>query len=63
MCIRDSLYMDNEEYSRLRGAGCAFQLNLFSLTGMYGERVEKRAPVSYTHLVSRTTFYTYLCRY
>lgn len=37
------LYMDNEEYSRLRGAGCAFQLNLFSLTGMYGERVEKRA--------------------
>ena len=37
------LYMDDEEYSRLLGAGCAFQLNLFSLTGMYGERVEKRA--------------------
>lgn len=37
------LYMDDGEYSRLRGAGCAFQLNLFSLTGMYGEQVEKRA--------------------
>ena len=37
------LYMDDEEYSRLLGAGCAFQLNLFSLTGMYGECVEKRA--------------------
>lgn len=37
------LYMEDEEYSRLQGSGCAFQLNLFSLTGMYGELVEKRA--------------------
>lgn len=37
------LYMSDGAYSRLRGAGCAFQLNLFSLTGMYGEQVQKRA--------------------
>lgn len=37
------LYMSDAEYDRLRGAGCAFQLNLFSLTGMYGEPVKQRA--------------------
>ncbi|WP_297118103.1 CpsB/CapC family capsule biosynthesis tyrosine phosphatase [uncultured Porphyromonas sp.] len=37
------LYMNDAEYSRLRAAGCAFQLNLFSLTGMYGEQVAQRA--------------------
>lgn len=37
------LYMKLSEYDRLRSAGCAFQLNLFSLTGMYGVEVEKRA--------------------
>lgn len=37
------LYMDDKTYDHLRGAGCAFQLNLFSLTGMYGEQVQRRA--------------------
>ena len=37
------LYMNDGEYNRLQGAGCAFQLNIFSLTGMYGEQVKKRA--------------------
>lgn len=37
------LYMDDRMYDQLRGAGCAFQLNLFSLTGMYGEQVQRRA--------------------
>lgn len=37
------LYMDDRTYDQLRGAGCAFQLNLFSLTGMYGEQVQRRA--------------------
>ena len=37
------LYMNDRTYDQLRGAGCAFQLNLFSLTGMYGEQVQRRA--------------------
>lgn len=37
------LYFSEEDYSRLKNQGCLFQLNLFSLTGMYGEAVAKRA--------------------
>ena len=36
------LYMPLDEYDKLRSAGCALQLNLFSLTGMYGEQVMQR---------------------
>lgn len=32
-----------EEYDKIKYNGCLFQLNLFSLCGMYGESVRKRA--------------------
>ena len=37
------LYFTTEEYEALKDLGVSFQLNLFSLTGMYGEAVQKRA--------------------
>lgn len=36
-------YMDRDDYRRLLGEGVRFQLNLFSLTGMYGEDAHKKA--------------------
>lgn len=37
------LYMDKKDYAKLKGMGVKFQLNLPSLAGMYGKRVQKRA--------------------
>lgn len=37
------LYFGEDDYDRLKTQGCKFQLNLFSLTGMYGNEVQKRA--------------------
>lgn len=37
------LYMSMREYEPLKELGVAFQLNLFSLTGMYGDAVLRRA--------------------
>ena len=37
------LYFSTKEYEDLKDLGASFQLNLFSLTGMYGEAVQKRA--------------------
>lgn len=37
------LYLSDKEYDRLKEQGSCFQLNLFSLTEMYGEAVQKRA--------------------
>lgn len=36
-------YMDDAEYARLAGQGIPFQLNLFSLAGMYGEGAAVKA--------------------
>ncbi len=36
-------YMTDEDYSRLKNIGVKFQLNLFSLTGIYGVTARKRA--------------------
>lgn len=37
------LYMDEDDYQRLRSMNVKFQLNLFSLTGMYGKEAKKKA--------------------
>lgn len=37
------LYLTRKEYHAMKDLGYAFQLNLFSLTGMYGPDVAKRA--------------------
>lgn len=37
------LFLSMEEYDKIKHNGCLFQLNLFSLCGMYGESVRKRA--------------------
>jgi tyrosine-protein phosphatase YwqE len=37
------MYMDNDEYRRLREEGVKFQLNLASLAGGYGKAVQKKA--------------------
>jgi tyrosine-protein phosphatase YwqE len=37
------MYMDNDEYRRLREEGVKFQLNLVSLAGGYGVAVKKKA--------------------
>lgn len=37
------MYMDNDEYRRLREEGVKFQLNLVSLAGGYGKAVKKKA--------------------
>lgn len=37
------VYMEKRDYSRLLGMGVKFQLNLFSLTGMYGTPAQKKA--------------------
>ena len=37
------MYMDNDEYRRLREEGVKFQLNLVSLAGGYGATVKKKA--------------------
>lgn len=37
------LYFTFDEYDRFKDAGCEFQLNIFSLTGMYGPNIAKRA--------------------
>ena len=37
------MYMDNDEYRRLREEGVKFQLNLVSLAGGYGAAVKKKA--------------------
>lgn len=37
------LYMNEDDYQRLRYMGVKFQLNLFSLTGMYGKEAKKKA--------------------
>ena len=37
------VYMDEEDYDELHDMGVLFQLNLPSLTGMYGENAQKKA--------------------
>ena len=37
------IYMSDKEYSALKSQGILFQLNLFSLTGLYGQRAKKVA--------------------
>ena len=37
------MYMDNDEYRRLREEGVKFQLNIVSLAGGYGKTVKKKA--------------------
>lgn len=37
------LYMDENEYKQLKAMGVKFQLNLFSITGLYGKEVKKKA--------------------
>lgn len=37
------MYMDNDEYRRLREEGIKFQLNIVSLSGGYGRAVKKKA--------------------
>ncbi len=37
------LYMDNSEYRSLKEMGVKFQFNLFSLGGLYGKTVKKKA--------------------
>ena len=37
------VYMDNAHYARLKDMGIRFQLNLFSLAGLYGDGVRKKA--------------------
>lgn len=37
------LYMDENEYKRLKVMGVKFQLNLFSIMGLYGKEVKKKA--------------------
>ena len=37
------LYMDDNEYKRLKTMGVKFQLNLFSIMGLYGKEVKKKA--------------------
>ena len=37
------VYMDNSFYQKLRDMGVAFQLNIVSLTGMYGKMAKKKA--------------------
>ena len=39
------VYMEMKDYRRLRENGVAFQLNLLSLCGMYGEQARRRALV------------------
>ena len=36
-------YMDSEDYARLKEAGVLFQLNLMSLTGIYGKNAARKA--------------------
>lgn len=49
------MYMEGEEYCRLKNAGVKFQLNLFSLKGMYGQRVCEKAK-----WLRRKGFYDYV---
>lgn len=37
------LYMDENEYKRLKTMGVKFQFNLFSINGLYGKEVKKKA--------------------
>ena len=37
------LYMDDDDYKQLKYMGVKFQLNLFSLYGIYGRDVQKKA--------------------
>ena len=37
------IYMSEDDYARLRSMGVLFQLNLFSLAGLYGRRAKKVA--------------------
>ena len=37
------LYMRRDEYERLKSMDIKFQLNLFSLTGLYGKEAQKKA--------------------
>lgn len=37
------LYMDDNEYKWLKNMGVKFQLNLFSIMGLYGKEVKKKA--------------------
>ncbi len=37
------VYMSDKDYARLREMGVKFQLNLFSLAGMYGKAVKQKA--------------------
>lgn len=37
------LYMDMDDYQRLKSLNILFQLNVFSLSGMYGKEVQKKA--------------------
>ena len=43
------LYMNENDYQRLSSMGIEFQLNLFSLFGLYGKEVQKRAKTLQKH--------------
>lgn len=42
-------YMDEEDYRKLKEIGIKFQLNLFSLTGLYGPEAHKKAEYLLRH--------------
>lgn len=43
------LYMNEQDYSRLKSGGMLFQLNLLSLLGVYGTRVRRKAEYLLKH--------------
>ncbi|MFQ9022106.1 MAG: hypothetical protein ACLR6J_13960 [Parabacteroides merdae] len=48
------MYMTKEDYFRLKDKGYKFQLNLFSLAGVYGAR-----PAKYAAYLMKEGFYDY----
>lgn len=48
------LYMNIEDYKNLKSMGMKFQLNLFSLYGLYGKEVQKKA-----HNLQKARMYEY----
>ena len=49
------LYMNMNQYQQLKSMNIQFQLNIFSLTGLYGKEIQKRA-----YLLQKLHFYDYI---
>lgn len=49
------LYMNMSQYQQLKSMNIQFQLNIFSLTGLYGKEIQKRA-----YLLQKLHFYDYI---